>query len=68
MPRRGSGRARHRRVVHEVRRFLAASPQDEPTTRIEYRFRSGGGGGWLHVESTVNRHQGGLILNSRDVT
>ncbi|WP_093474471.1 MULTISPECIES: EAL domain-containing protein [unclassified Streptomyces] len=55
-------------VVHEVRRFLAASPQDEPTTRIECRFRSGGGGGWLNVESTVNRHHGGLIFNSRDVT
>jgi diguanylate cyclase (GGDEF)-like protein/PAS domain S-box-containing protein len=55
-------------VVHEVRRFLAASPLEEPTTRIECRFRSGGGGGWLNVESTVNRHQGGLIFNSRDVT
>ncbi|MFG2329172.1 putative bifunctional diguanylate cyclase/phosphodiesterase [Streptomyces sp. NPDC048604] len=75
-------------VVHEVRRFLAASPADEPTTRIECRFRSGhggtsrsggtsrpetggeagGGGEWLNVESTVNRHQGGLIFNSRDVT
>ncbi|WP_411072133.1 putative bifunctional diguanylate cyclase/phosphodiesterase [Streptomyces sp. cmx-4-25] len=55
-------------VVHEVRRFLAASPAEEPTTRIECRFRSGHGGGWLNVESTVNRHQGGLIFNSRDVT
>lgn len=75
-------------VVHEVRRFLAVSPADEPTTRIECRFRSGhagtsrsgsasraeagggaeSGGGWLNVESTVNRHQGGLIFNSRDVT
>ncbi|MFD3697900.1 putative bifunctional diguanylate cyclase/phosphodiesterase [Streptomyces sp. NPDC058646] len=55
------------RVVHEVRRFLAAPPTEEPTTRIECRFRSGGGE-WLNVESTVNRHQGGLILNSRDVT
>ncbi|MEV6114292.1 EAL domain-containing protein [Streptomyces sp. NPDC052109] len=54
-------------VVHEVRRFLAASPLEEPTTRIECRFRSGGGG-WLNVESTVNRHHGGLIFNSRDVT
>ncbi|MET8947996.1 EAL domain-containing protein [Streptomyces sp. NPDC004542] len=54
-------------VVHEVRRFLAASPIEEPTTRIECRFRSGGGG-WLNVESTVNRHHGGLIFNSRDVT
>ncbi|MFF4601313.1 putative bifunctional diguanylate cyclase/phosphodiesterase [Streptomyces sp. NPDC001339] len=72
------------RVVHEVRRFLAADPQDEPTTRIECRFRAGArrsggggtsrsreagsGGGWLNVESTVNRHHGGLIFNSRDVT
>ncbi|MFD7067275.1 putative bifunctional diguanylate cyclase/phosphodiesterase [Streptomyces sp. NPDC059913] len=55
------------RVIHEVRRFLAAPPSEEPTTRIECRFRSGTGD-WLNVESTVNRHQGGLILNSRDVT
>ncbi|WP_078628400.1 EAL domain-containing protein [Streptomyces sp. NRRL F-2664] len=55
------------RVVHEVRRFLAAPPTEEPTTRIECRFKSGGGE-WMNVESTVNRHQGGLILNSRDVT
>ncbi|WP_371681149.1 putative bifunctional diguanylate cyclase/phosphodiesterase [Streptomyces sp. NBC_01276] len=55
------------RVVHEVRRFLAAAPAEEPTTRIECRFESGSGE-WLNVESTVNRHQGGLILNSRDVT
>ncbi|MFF3781294.1 putative bifunctional diguanylate cyclase/phosphodiesterase [Streptomyces sp. NPDC001933] len=55
------------RVVHEVRRFLAAPPYEEPTTRIECRFRSGTGD-WLNVESTANRHQGGLILNSRDVT
>lgn len=55
------------RVVHEVRRFLAAPPTEEPTTRIECRFKSGDGE-WLNVESTVNRHQGGLILNSRDVT
>ncbi|MGW6566827.1 putative bifunctional diguanylate cyclase/phosphodiesterase [Streptomyces sp. NPDC054975] len=54
-------------VVHEVRRFLAAPPAEEPTTRIECRFRSGRGD-WLNVESTVNRHQGGLIFNSRDVT
>ncbi|MEU7059852.1 EAL domain-containing protein [Streptomyces sp. NPDC046197] len=54
-------------VVHEVRRFLAASPSQEPTTRIECRFRSGDGG-WLNVESTINRHHGGLIFNSRDVT
>ncbi|MDX3851894.1 putative bifunctional diguanylate cyclase/phosphodiesterase [Streptomyces sp. AK02-01A] len=55
------------RVVHEVRRFLAAPTAEEPTTRIECRFRSGTGD-WLNVESTVNRHQGGLIFNSRDVT
>ncbi|MFG3102711.1 putative bifunctional diguanylate cyclase/phosphodiesterase [Streptomyces sp. NPDC048182] len=63
-------------VVHEVRRFLTADPAEEPTTRIECRFRSGGpgggagggGAGWLNVESTVNRHHGGLIFNSRDVT
>ncbi|GGS10444.1 membrane associated phosphodiesterase [Streptomyces aureoverticillatus] len=55
------------RVVHEVRRFLAANPVDEPTTRIECRFKSGCGE-WLNVESTVNRHHGGLIFNSRDVT
>ncbi|MEV4442405.1 EAL domain-containing protein [Streptomyces sp. NPDC049577] len=55
------------RVVHEVRRFLAAPPAEEPTTRIECRFRSGNGE-WLNVESTVNRHHGGLIFNSRDVT
>lgn len=54
-------------VVHEVRRFLAASQTEEPTTRIECRFRSGDDG-WLNVESTVNRHHGGLIFNSRDVT
>jgi diguanylate cyclase (GGDEF)-like protein/PAS domain S-box-containing protein len=91
------------RVVHEVRRFLAAPPGDEPATRIECRIRSGhrrtdqgadgvptgpaapagtagtagtvgtaGTGGdddcWLSVESSVNRYQGGLIFNSRDVT
>ncbi|WP_459182389.1 putative bifunctional diguanylate cyclase/phosphodiesterase [Streptomyces sp.] len=55
------------RVLHEVRRFLAAHPTEEPVTRIECRIRSGRGG-WLHVESTVNRYQGGLIFNSRDVT
>lgn len=55
------------RVVHEIRRFLAARPQEEPTTRIECRFRSGSGS-WLNVESTVNRHHGGLLFNSRDVT
>ncbi|WP_225846416.1 bifunctional diguanylate cyclase/phosphodiesterase [Streptomyces sp. HPF1205] len=81
------------RVVHEVRRFLAAPPGEEPATRIECRIRSGhardrgkdragdgatdGAGpaappgdeaGWLHVESSVKRYQGGLIFNSRDVT
>ncbi|MFC3583118.1 putative bifunctional diguanylate cyclase/phosphodiesterase [Streptantibioticus rubrisoli] len=55
------------RVLHEVRRFLAASPAEEPATRIECRIRSGDGG-WLNVESSVNRYQGGLIFNSRDVT
>jgi diguanylate cyclase (GGDEF)-like protein/PAS domain S-box-containing protein len=55
------------RFVHEVRRFLAASQIQEPTTRVECRFRSGTGA-WLNVESTINRHHGGLILNSRDVT
>ncbi|RFU88194.1 EAL domain-containing protein [Streptomyces triticagri] len=55
------------RFAHEIRRFLTASPVIEPTTRIECRFRSGDGD-WLNVESTVNRHHGGLILNSRDVT
>ncbi|MFF9326916.1 putative bifunctional diguanylate cyclase/phosphodiesterase [Streptomyces sp. NPDC014776] len=54
-------------VMHEIRRFLATSPHVEPTTRIECRFSSGDGG-WLNVESTVNRHHGGLIFNSRDVT
>ena len=69
------------RVLHEVRRFLAAPPGDEPATRIECRIRSGhargeGGEGrardarrgWLSVESSVTRYQGGLIFNSRDVT
>lgn len=55
------------RVLHELRRFLAAAPQDEPSTRIECRFRHEAGH-WLNVESTVNRYQGGLIFNSRDVT
>lgn len=55
------------RVLHELRRFLAASPAREPATRIECRVRHGAGH-WLNVESSVNRYQGGLILNSRDVT
>ncbi|WP_404816753.1 putative bifunctional diguanylate cyclase/phosphodiesterase [Streptomyces thermolineatus] len=54
-------------VLHEVRRFLAAPPETEPATRIECRFRDGSGG-WLHIESTVNRYRSGLIFNSRDVT
>ncbi|WP_455713688.1 EAL domain-containing protein [Streptomyces uncialis] len=54
-------------VVHEIRRFVAARQADEPTTRIECRFRSGAGQ-WLNVESTINRHHGGLLFNSRDVT
>jgi len=29
------------RVLHEVRRFLAAHPDDQPATRIECRIRSG---------------------------
>nr|WP_078875211.1 EAL domain-containing protein [Streptomyces sp. NRRL F-5053] len=55
------------RVLHELRRFLASSAQQESCTRIECRFRHGDGR-WLNVESTVNRYQGGLIFNSRDVT
>ncbi|WP_375781990.1 putative bifunctional diguanylate cyclase/phosphodiesterase [Streptomyces zingiberis] len=59
-------------VMREVGRLLSAPPETEPTTRIECRFRAGGGraagGAWLNVESTVNRHEGGLIFNSRDVT
>ncbi len=54
-------------VLHEVRRFLAAPPAEEPATRIECRIRSGGGG-WLNVESSINRYQDDLIFNSRDVT
>ncbi|MFD1830271.1 putative bifunctional diguanylate cyclase/phosphodiesterase [Streptomyces desertarenae] len=55
------------RVLHEVRRFLAARPDEEPSTRIECRIRHASGR-WLNVESTVNRYQSGLIFNSRDVT
>ncbi len=55
------------RLVYEVRRFFGASAVEEPTTRVEYRFRSGDGS-WLEVESTVSRHRGGLLFNSRDVT
>ncbi|MGP3986406.1 putative bifunctional diguanylate cyclase/phosphodiesterase [Streptomyces sp. 3N207] len=54
-------------VNHELRRFLAGSADQEASTRIECRFRHGDGH-WLNVESTVNRYQGGLIFNSRDVT
>ncbi|GAA2099432.1 EAL domain-containing protein [Streptomyces albiaxialis] len=54
-------------VLHELRRFLASSPEHESCTRIECRFRHGAGH-WLNIESTVNRYQGGLIFNSRDVT
>jgi diguanylate cyclase (GGDEF)-like protein/PAS domain S-box-containing protein len=54
-------------VLWEVQRYLAKSPDDEPTARIECRIRSGTGE-WLHVESTVSRYQDGLIFNSRDVT
>ncbi|WP_461028106.1 diguanylate cyclase domain-containing protein, partial [Streptomyces sparsus] len=55
------------RFLHEVRRFLTTSPDQDASTRIECRFRHGSGK-WLNVESTVNRYQGGLIFNSRDVT
>ncbi len=54
-------------VNHELRRFLATSADRESSTRVECRFRHGDGH-WLNVESTVNRYQGGLIFNSRDVT
>ena len=55
------------RVLHEIRRFLATPPEEEASTRIECRFRHGSGA-WLNIESTINRYQGGLIFNSRDVT
>jgi diguanylate cyclase (GGDEF)-like protein/PAS domain S-box-containing protein len=55
------------RVLHELRRFLSVSAAREPATRIECRVRHGDGH-WLNVESSVNRYQGGLIFNSRDVT
>ncbi|MDB1088381.1 diguanylate cyclase [Streptomyces sp. ACA25] len=55
------------RVLHELCRFLAAAPAREPATRVECRVRHGAGH-WLNIESTVNRHQGGLIFNCRDVT
>jgi diguanylate cyclase (GGDEF)-like protein/PAS domain S-box-containing protein len=61
------------RVLREVRRFVARghlagrAESAEPSARVECRIRSGAGE-WLHVESTVNRHRDGLILNSRDVT
>ncbi|RKN09259.1 putative bifunctional diguanylate cyclase/phosphodiesterase [Streptomyces radicis] len=55
------------RVEHELRRFLSVSPARETGTRIECRVRHGSGH-WLNVESSVKRHEGGLIFNSRDVT
>ncbi|WP_129842641.1 diguanylate cyclase [Streptomyces sp. RFCAC02] len=55
------------RVQDELRRFLSVPPAREPATRIECRVLHGDGH-WLNVESTVNRHAGGVILNSRDVT
>ncbi|MFC1412271.1 putative bifunctional diguanylate cyclase/phosphodiesterase [Streptacidiphilus sp. N1-12] len=54
-------------VLWEVQRYLAQSPSDEPTARIECRIRSGAGE-WLDVESTVNRYRDGLIFNCRDVS
>ncbi|RSS54699.1 PAS domain S-box protein [Streptomyces sp. WAC07061] len=54
-------------LVHEIRRFLDADALEEPTTRLECRFRTGDGS-WVDVESTISRYQGGLIFNSRDVT
>ncbi|WP_079032343.1 putative bifunctional diguanylate cyclase/phosphodiesterase [Streptomyces specialis] len=55
------------RVVHELRRFLTVPAAREPATRVECRIRHGAGH-WLNVESSVKRHEGGLIFNSRDVT
>ncbi|MDT0341223.1 putative bifunctional diguanylate cyclase/phosphodiesterase [Streptomyces litchfieldiae] len=55
------------RVQHELRRFLSVPAAREPATRIECRVRHGAGH-WLNVESSVKRHDGGLIFNSRDVT
>ena len=54
-------------VLWEVQRYLAQSPAQEPTARIECRVRSGAGE-WLDVESTVNRYRDGLIFNCRDVS
>ena len=54
-------------VMWEVQRYLAQSPDEEPTARIECRVRSGAGE-WLDVESTVNRYRDGLIFNCRDVS
>ena len=54
-------------VLWEVQRYLAQSPSEEPTARIECRIRSGTGE-WLDVESTVNRYRDGLIFNCRDVS
>nr|WP_312871135.1 diguanylate cyclase [Streptomyces lonarensis] len=55
------------RVEFELRRFLSVPPAREPVTRVECRVLHGGGR-WLNVESSVNRHHSGLIFNSRDVT
>ncbi|WP_063784237.1 putative bifunctional diguanylate cyclase/phosphodiesterase [Streptomyces sp. SBT349] len=55
------------RVLHELRRFLSVPPAREQGTRIECRVRHGAGH-WLNVESSVKRHEGGLIFNTRDVT
>ncbi|ONK10990.1 EAL domain-containing protein [Streptomyces sp. MP131-18] len=55
------------RVQHELLRFLSAPAAREHATRIECRVRHAAGH-WLNVESSVKRHQGGLIFNTRDVT
>ncbi|NJP68125.1 diguanylate cyclase domain-containing protein, partial [Streptomyces spiramenti] len=55
------------RVEFELRRFLSVPPARESVTRVECRVLHGGGR-WLNVESSVNRHHSGLIFNSRDVT
>ncbi|ARQ68314.1 putative bifunctional diguanylate cyclase/phosphodiesterase [Streptomyces marincola] len=55
------------RVQHELHRFLSVPAARESATRIECRVRHGAGH-WLNVESSVKRHEGGLIFNTRDVT
>nr|WP_227870154.1 bifunctional diguanylate cyclase/phosphodiesterase [Streptomyces otsuchiensis] len=55
------------RVEFELRRFLSVPAARETVTRVECRVQHGAGR-WLNVESSVNRHQNGLIFNSRDVT